>query len=66
MTEDDFKDLVERAEPEHKAWLQAIVADILSDNAYVSVQAKRMLGTYLGIIGKNKSAKGRRVDVDFS
>lgn len=66
MDRKDFRDLIEKAEPEHRAWLSAVVEDLFSDNNYVSVNAKRMLGTYLGIIGNNKTARGRKVEVDFS
>ncbi len=66
MTRKDFQKIIDSAEPEHQPWLETVIDDIFSENNYVAVNAKRMLGTYLGIIGNNKTAKGRKVQVEFS
>lgn len=63
MKKKDYKSLLDAASEEHKAWLEAVIDDTLSDNNYVAVNAKRMLGTYLGIIGNKKSTAGPTVEV---
>ena len=63
MKKRDYQSLIDLAAPEHKAWLEAVIDDTLSDNNYVAVNAKRMLGTYLGIIGNKKSISGQTTEV---
>lgn len=62
----DKTHLLEQAEPEHLEWLKMILKDCESEADYVRINAMRMLGQYLGIIGSKKVAKGRSVDVKFS
>jgi hypothetical protein len=62
----DKKSLLEDAEPEHLEWLKMVLKDCESESDYVRINAMRMLGQYLGIIGSKKAAKGRQVDVRFS